>query len=156
MQTIPDKKQPPKEGTQTKEEAAKPQAAKPFYTAVEAIKALEELVAQQVEEGIVAVEDIQAILDRVVIAGQLTLRGIKAGLLEALQRAEAAGGQKISGAHLFAYMNRGGNVIPLPTIDTALLELEREGVVHSDRSGALTVYGVGKAPAATEDAAKSQ
>jgi hypothetical protein len=125
---------------------------KPFFKPEEAIAAIEELVKQQEDEGVVTVEDLRTILDRVAIGGILSYRGIKAGLLEALVRAETAGGQKLSGAHLFAYMNRGSDKVPLPTIEQALIELEREKAVHSDKSGALTVYGVGAAP--TEEAAK--
>lgn len=129
----------------------KPEKAQPFYKPEEALERIEALLTQNEEEGIVAVADIREITGRIVITGgTISLRGIKAGLVEALQRAEAANGQKLSGAHLFAYMNRGRDKIPLPTIEQALIELEREGVLHSDRSGALTVYGAGKLP--TEEA----
>lgn len=122
----------------------------PFFNAEQGIQAIEALLETNKDEDVIAVADLRAIVDRVAIGGRLTLRGIKAGIMECLNRANAGGGQKLASAQIFAYMRRGGDKVPLPTIDTALIELEQAGAVHCDRTGALTVWGIGKAPAIVE------
>jgi hypothetical protein len=118
--------------------------AQPFVTPDEALILIREVAANGKGEGFVTVFEIEEILDKVAITGStVSYKGIKAGILEALNR---AGEQGINTAYLFAYMRRGGDNVPMGTIEQALGELEREGRIHADRSGGLTVFKIGKAP----------
>jgi hypothetical protein len=124
-------------------------ARKVFLTAEEAVERIEAL-CKTAEGDVVAVADITSILEQTAIGGVLSYQGIKAGILETLNRAHSGGNMKLASAQIYAYLSRAGDKVPIGTIDKLLMELEEEGAVHCDKSGALTVWGVGRAPATAE------
>lgn len=88
-------------------------------------------------------DPIRTVLDRTSEGGSsVTLRGLKAGIMEALNRNDNG----IESARLWSWLRRGGDTIPMAAVDTALIEMERDGLAHTFQGGPLTVWRKGKAP----------
>lgn len=105
----------------------------------EAVTELTALV-EETEGGSLPKAAVKAILERVASGDALTERGIGAGILEALKRKYLADGGGIAAAHLWTWLRRGGDSIPLDVVERQLEALEKAGKVTLDRSSGMTQY----------------
>jgi urease gamma subunit len=125
---------------QTRERTLEEIKAQAFYTEIEAIALIRDIVEQGAREGFCTTDELSAVLDKIATGETITYRGIKAGIVEALNRKGAEG---LNTSYIYAYMRRGGDNVPMATIETALLELERDGTIEAQRDGGgLTIFRI--------------
>lgn len=118
-----------------------------LYTAEQAIDAISAIVTDALTgsagvNAVIGVRELKAILDRVATGETITLKGVERAIIEAVNR-NADG---IATAHLWQWLRRAGDNISLETVEALLSKMELAGLIHSDRSGVLTVWKIGKAP----------
>lgn len=114
--------------------------AQAFYTEVEAVALIRDIVERGAAEGFCTTDELTAVLDKIATGETISYRGIKAGIVEALNR---KGTEGLNTSYIYAYMRRGGDNVPMATIEQALLELEREGTIEAIRDGGgLTIFRI--------------
>ncbi len=118
-----------------------------FITPEDAVRQISEYVNNDEVKGDATLEPIALILERVAIVNSITERGLKAGIIEALQRNPNG----ITSASLWAWLKRGGDTIPMSSVEAALSELELEKKAHIFRGGVLSIWLLGAVPSPEED-----
>lgn len=122
----------------------------PFITPADAIEQIATLIktveeAEGDEGAVILASDLKAIIDQVASGETISYRGIKAGVVQTINRASATG-QVLNSSQIWVYLKRGGDRIPLSSVETALTELEAENSVHRIRDGQLSGYRIGAKP----------
>lgn len=134
------------------------QPLKEIYTPEEALDEIRGYLDEiRARTTLAPISILDQILERVPkTEAPITLSGVKAGILEIVNRRNTAalsvsGEGDAWGVHrnlIKGHLERGGDEIPNASFDKALLELEREGKLHDTGEGR---YRLGRRPEATTD-----